>query len=50
MCYKHHISLPAVLITPIIILLLSGSDKFLTDIFDLIDESKASFVGNCEKQ
>lgn len=29
MWYKHHISLPAVLITSIITLLVSGSDEFL---------------------
>lgn len=64
MWYKHHISLPAVLITSIITPLVSGSDEFLftttsleerlqkitTNILDLIEEGQTLFMGNCEKQ
>ncbi len=64
MCHKHHISSPAVLITFIITLLVSGSDEFsftttpleerlqkiTTNTLDLNEEGQALFMGNCEKQ
>lgn len=44
MCYKHHISLPAVLISPIIILLLSGSDEFLFISLEEMEQISQTFL------